>query len=77
MKQPLVNWRPSGDVPDAYRCDYDDSAWRRVCTPHDWQIEQPRSAERAAGSARGIIPEIRSAGIVRGCRSPSRCAAVR
>ncbi len=21
--------------------EYDDSAWRRVCLPHDWQVEQP------------------------------------
>lgn len=57
MKQPLVNWAfHLGDVPDAYRCDYDDSAWRRVCAPHDWQIEQPRSADAPQGSAQGYYP---------------------
>ena len=57
MKQPLVNWAfHLGDVPDAYRCDYDDSAWRRVCAPHDWQIGQPRSADAPQGSAQGYYP---------------------
>lgn len=41
----------AGDVADAQRVDFDDSAWRPLDLPHDFQIEQPwdKSAPKAHG----------------------------
>ena len=38
----------------AVRRDYDDSAWRTVDVPHDWQIEQPRRED--ANPQQGFFP---------------------
>ena len=38
----------------AVRRDYDDSAWRTVDVPHDWQIEQPRRED--AIDRQGFFP---------------------
>lgn len=33
-------WRfHRGDLPDAHRAEFDDSAWRQVDLPHDWSVE--------------------------------------
>lgn len=41
----------AGDIADAQRVDFDDSAWRPLDLPHDFQIEQPwdKSAPKAHG----------------------------
>ena len=56
MKQPILNdWRFFlGDAADAYQTDFDDSSWRILSIPHDWQIEQPRT--EAAGGMQGGYP---------------------
>jgi len=36
--------------------DYDDSAFRAVTLPHDWQIEQPRTPDAPGGAAQGYFP---------------------
>ncbi|WP_205746657.1 glycoside hydrolase family 2 TIM barrel-domain containing protein [Duganella callida] len=41
-----------GDVPDASAAAFDDSAWRALDLPHDFQIEQPW--DKSAGEARGF-----------------------
>ena len=42
----------TGDLKDAYSLNYDDSNWRVLDLPHDFQIEQPWS--QGAGGARGF-----------------------
>lgn len=41
----------AGDLKDAYSVNYDDSSWRVLDLPHDFQIEQPW--DKDAGGARG------------------------
>lgn len=46
-------WRfQAGDLKDAYSVNYDDSSWRVLDLPHDFQIEQPW--DKGAGGARGF-----------------------
>lgn len=42
-EQPLnKNWRfTKGDIPEAYREDFNDSQWQTVDIPHDWAISGP------------------------------------
>ena len=42
----------AGDLKDAYSVNYDDSSWRVLDLPHDFQIEQPW--DKDAGGARGF-----------------------
>lgn len=42
----------AGDLKDAYSSNYDDSSWRVLDLPHDFQIEQPW--DQSAGGARGF-----------------------
>ena len=35
---------------------YDDSAWRKVTLPHDWQIDQPRSQDAPGKGCQGFYP---------------------
>ena len=42
----------AGDLKDAYSVNYDDSSWRVLDLPHDFQIEQPW--DKGAGGARGF-----------------------
>lgn len=42
----------AGDVESAFEKDYDDTGWRMLDLPHDFQIEQPW--EESAGGARGF-----------------------
>ena len=42
----------TGDLKDAYSLNYDDSNWRVLDLPHDFQIEQPWN--QGAGGARGF-----------------------
>lgn len=42
----------AGDLKDAYSLNYDDSSWRTLDIPHDFQIEQPW--DESAGRARGF-----------------------
>lgn len=42
----------AGDLKDAYSLNYDDSNWRVLDLPHDFQIEQPWN--QGAGGARGF-----------------------
>lgn len=36
------NWNfQLGDVPDAYKTDFNDGNWRKLNVPHDWSIELP------------------------------------
>ena len=39
-----------GDAPDAYRADFDDSAWREVELPHDWSVEDLPGAAGGMGA---------------------------
>lgn len=49
------NWRFFlGDVPDAWKKDYDDSGWRPVTLPHDWAVEGEFSREYSSGT--GYLP---------------------
>lgn len=51
----LTNWRfHLGDESDAWQPEYDDSAWRALDIPHDWQQEQPRSENE--GGNQGFFP---------------------
>ena len=46
------DWKfQAGETQDAYKIDFDDSSWRSLNLPHDFQIEQPW--DRSAGGARG------------------------
>ena len=36
--------------------DYDDSAWKAVTLPHDWQIDQPRSEDAPGKMSQGFFP---------------------
>lgn len=41
-----AGWKfTKGDIADANRTDFDDSAWRQINLPHDWAIEGPFSKE--------------------------------
>jgi len=47
------DWKfQTGDIENAYSVDYDDSNWRRLDLPHDFQIEQPW--DQSAGGGRGF-----------------------
>ena len=47
------DWKfQSGEVEKAYEINYNDSEWRKLDIPHDFQIEQPW--DRSAGGARGF-----------------------
>ncbi|MDR0897936.1 MAG: DUF4982 domain-containing protein [Oscillospiraceae bacterium] len=35
---------------------YDDSQWRTITLPHDWQIEQPRRPDAPGGGPQGYFP---------------------
>jgi beta-galactosidase/beta-glucuronidase len=49
------NWKFSLiDLPEAWRKDYDDSAWENVTVPHDWAVSQPFSEEYSSGT--GYLP---------------------
>ena len=37
-----------GDVPEAWRPEFDDSTWRRLSLPHDWSIEDRPGAPKEA-----------------------------
>ncbi|NSW90039.1 MAG: glycoside hydrolase family 2 protein [Firmicutes bacterium] len=51
------NWRFNlGDVAGAENPCFDDSTWRKLDLPHDWQIEQPFDAETPSGSSQGYMP---------------------
>lgn len=51
----LTGWRfHLGDEPDAWQPGFDDSDWRALDIPHDWQIEQPR--DESAGGNQGFYP---------------------
>lgn len=47
-----------GGNPDAFKRDFDDSSWRKLDLPHDYQIEQPwavrpkRKSKRTAESSK-------------------------
>ncbi|MEG1011981.1 MAG: glycoside hydrolase family 2 TIM barrel-domain containing protein [Ruthenibacterium sp.] len=43
-----------GDQVAAYYKGFDDSAWKTVCVPHDWAVEQPFSKENSSGT--GYLP---------------------
>lgn len=43
-----------GDEPRACEVDFDDSSWRELDIPHDWQIEQRRA--ESAGGNQGFYP---------------------
>jgi len=45
-----------GDALDAYRPDFDDSAWRTVSLPHDWSIEGPKDRRNPGGRQNGYFP---------------------
>ncbi len=40
----------------AVSADYDDSAWRTVSLPHDWQVENGRREDTPGGAAQGYFP---------------------
>jgi len=47
------DWKfQAGDLKNAQSADYDDSGWRTLDLPHDFQIEQPW--DKSAGGARGF-----------------------
>ncbi len=47
------DWKfQAGEIENAFRTDFDDSRWRKLDLPHDFQIEQPW--EQSAGGARGF-----------------------
>ena len=56
MKREILdNWRfHLGDEAEAWHMDFDDSQWREVSVPHDWQIEQQRV--ESAGGNQGFYP---------------------
>ena len=50
-------WRFTlGDIPQAFRPDYDDGGWRALNVPHDWSIEATPSPDNPAGAAGGFFP---------------------
>lgn len=47
------DWKfKAGETENAFKIDFDDSAWRSLDIPHDFQIEQPWS--KSGGGARGF-----------------------
>ena len=47
-----LNWRFSrGDTTGASDVRFDDSAWQRIDTPHDWSIDGPFDPKAPAGGA--------------------------
>ena len=56
MKQPILkDWRfLLADEQNAFEENFDDSAWRVLDVPHDWQIEQKR--DESAGGNQGSYP---------------------
>jgi len=50
-------WRFSrGDIADAEKAPFNDSAWQVVDTPHDWAIAGPFDAQALSGGAGGFLP---------------------
>jgi len=45
-----------GFVSNAETVDFNDAAWRKVNTPHDWSIEGPFDAKNPTGGAGGFLP---------------------
>lgn len=45
------NWKfHLGDVPDAWKKDFDDSQWTEILLPHDWSVTLPFSREYSSGT---------------------------
>jgi beta-galactosidase len=52
-----LNWRfARGDVAGAADARFDDSAWDRIDTPHDWSIDGPFDSQAPAGGAGAFLP---------------------
>lgn len=50
LQQPQ-DWRfYLGDLPEAWRKDFDDTGWHPVCVPHDWAVAQPFSRQWSSGT---------------------------
>ncbi|MDP6526669.1 MAG: glycoside hydrolase family 2 TIM barrel-domain containing protein [Kiritimatiellia bacterium] len=45
-----------GDIPEAMRADFDDTAWRAVDVPHDWSIEATPHPDNPAQAGGGFFP---------------------
>ncbi|MDR0554249.1 MAG: hypothetical protein LBG76_05555, partial [Treponema sp.] len=58
----MKNWKFAlnngrcGDFEGAELPDFDDSAWRTLNLPHDWQIENNRDPEMDGGEGQGFFP---------------------
>jgi beta-galactosidase len=53
----MKNWRFAlGNYEGAEAPDFDDSAWRILDLPHDWQIENNRDPDMEGGSFQGFYP---------------------
>lgn len=51
------DWRfQAGDVSEAFRPDFDDTAWERVDLPHDWQIAGPFDEKTPDGRCSAFLP---------------------
>ena len=45
------NWKfHHGELPDAWKKDFDDSSWEEVTLPHDWSVHMPFSRSYSSGT---------------------------